>query len=199
MRIRWWGALALWLALIGLAFLFADRPFATFSHDTLAKPRWGVWLTWLADTPYLLALGVWPAALLWRLIGGRLGTAWRIAMRAGAATVLAILLAVLLKTLAGRTWPETWVNNNPSWIRDHVFGFAPLHGGLGWRSFPSGHMARIAAPFAVLGRRVPRLGWVCVLVPALVAAGLLASDYHFVSDCLAGALLGTLVGVVVAS
>jgi len=48
-----------------------------------------------------------------------------------------------LKVVFGRTWPETWTRNNPSLIRDGVFGFNPFTTGSGYESFPSGHTAAI--------------------------------------------------------
>jgi hypothetical protein len=35
-----------------------------------------------------------------------------------------------LKYDFGRTWPETWVNNNPSLIGNGAYGFNFFHGGI---------------------------------------------------------------------
>ena len=91
----------------------------------------------------------------------------------------------------GRPGPDTWIDNNPSWIRNHVFGFFPFHGGAGYASFPSGHTTAITAPCAVLWRAAPAFRPLAVVLVALVACGLLVSDYHFVSDVLAGLGVGT--------
>ena len=69
-----------------------------------------------------------------------------------------------LKFVFGRTWPETWVNNNPSFIRDGVYGFNWFHGGAGYASFPSGHMSVTCALAAVLWI------WVSALAAALGAS-----------------------------
>jgi hypothetical protein len=37
-----------------------------------------------------------------------------------------------LKFLFGRTWPATWIQNNPSFLRDGAYGFNILHGGVGY-------------------------------------------------------------------
>lgn len=192
---RVWLMLA-WLAAIGLAILFVDRPFAEFSHAALRRPEAAVWVTrlaaaWPMDVAALLALAVLGIRRALGLRPARLGS-----------TILAVALAVLLATLAavlakwvfGRLWPETWIANNPSWITNRKFGFFPLHGGIGYESFPSGHTARVSAAAAVLWWRVPRLRALWLAVPLAVAAGLLAANFHFVSDCLAGALLGTICG-----
>src|SRR5262249_31365233 len=96
-----------------------------------------------------------------------------------------------LKFAFGRTWPETWVNNNPSLIRDGVSGFNFFHGGLGYASFPSGHMTASCAVLSVLWVCYPRWRPLYCLIGAAVAAGLIGANYHYLSDVIAGAFLGT--------
>lgn len=100
-----------------------------------------------------------------------------------------------LKFAFGRTWPETWINNNPSWIGDGTYAFAAFHGGRGWASFPSGHMTLITAPVSVLWCVLARLRWLWAGLVALVALGLLGSDYHFLGDVIAGTYLGAACGI----
>lgn len=118
-------------------------------------------------------------------------------------TVLAIAAANLLLTESikiqlkfafGRSWPETWVRNNPSFIRDGVYGFNPFHGGPGYASFPSGHTAAICALMSVLWICYPRFRLLyagCIIV---VAIGLVGANFHFLSDVIAGAFLGITTG-----
>ncbi len=177
--------------------LLLDRPLATLMH-ALHRPAWCVWLTWIADVPApasVLALA--GAGIAW-LAGWRPGPAGRILLAVCAATLMADATKDVLKFAFGRPWPETWVNNNPSWIGTHVFGFFPFHGGAGWASFPSGHTTVITAPCGVLWQGVRRARAVWLGLPGLVVIGLLGCDFHFLSDCLAGALLGAGVGLAVA-
>jgi membrane-associated phospholipid phosphatase len=118
--------------------------------------------------------------------------------------VLALCIAVLvatvlkeeLKFLFGRTWPETWVANNPSWIKDGVYRFEPLHGGRGWASLPSGHMALIAAPCTVLWILAPSAWrWLWAALMLAVAIGLIGADFHFVGDMIAGTFVGWACGI----
>jgi membrane-associated phospholipid phosphatase len=111
------------------------------------------------------------------------------------ALFVALGVKELLKLAFGRTWPETWTGGNPSFIRDGAFGFSPFHGGAGWASFPSGHETLTCAVAACLWVLVPRLRPLYVLVVLIVAIGLLVADYHWLSDILAGALVGALIGV----
>jgi membrane-associated phospholipid phosphatase len=61
-------------------------------------------------------------------------------------------------------------------------------------SFPSGHAATSFAVAAVLAAAWPRAGWVFYLLAVMVGVGRVLSASHHLSDVLAGALLGLLVG-----
>jgi membrane-associated phospholipid phosphatase len=192
--------LALWalscVVLVGLSVLLLDRPIATWSHDSLHRPAIAVLITKAAGFKLICgaALAVAVAGLALRISGRPLGRAWRTAIAASLATLLAAFAVIFLKYGFGRLWPETWVSvsghPNPSWIGQHQYAFQPFHGGEGNESFPSGHTARVTAPFAVLWQRLPRLRALWVLPPVLIAAGLIGSDFHFLGDCIAGAYVG---------
>jgi membrane-associated phospholipid phosphatase len=99
-----------------------------------------------------------------------------------------------LKLAFGRTWPETWVQDNPSLIRDGVHNFNLFHGGAGFASFPSGHMVAICAMLSVFWICRPRFRPVYAICIATVFVGLLGADYHFLSDLIGGGFLGFSVG-----
>jgi membrane-associated phospholipid phosphatase len=187
---------ALWLlsgaVLIALCVFVLDRPIATFSHDVLQRPFVAVLITRLADIRicFALAVGTLLVAGVFRMNGGWFGPLWNIALAAALSMLLAIVAIILLKYACGRLWPETWVQHNPSWISNHAYAFVPFHGGEGWGSFPSGHTARVTAPFAVLWQRVPSLRLVWALPPLVIALALVASNFHFLGDCVAGAYVG---------
>ena len=183
-------ALAAGAAAITVSILFLDRPVATAMHS-LHRPAWCVWLTWIADVPVPGAVLLLTIAGIAWLCGWRPGTAGRVMLAACIATLMADATKDVLKFGFGRLWPETWVQGNPSWIANHRYGFVPFHGGPGWASFPSGHTTVITAPCALAWRHSPaafRPVWAAL--PALVATGLLGADFHFLGDCIAGALLG---------
>ena len=153
-------------------------------------------LTHIVDPLQPLAIAGLVGVALAVLVGGyRLGKGGQTVLAASLAVLVAVAIKEQLKYFFGRMWPETWVNNNPSWIRDHVFGFNLMHGGQGWASFPSGHTTQIAALATVLWLTYPRLRWLSVLLVAAVAIGLWGSDYHWVGDILAGGTLGLCCGV----
>jgi membrane-associated phospholipid phosphatase len=75
-----------------------------------------------------------------------------------------------------------------------AFGFNPFHGGPGFASFPSGHVAAICAVMTVLWWSYPSLRPIYVACVAAVAIGLIGANYHFLSDVLGGIFVGITAG-----
>ena len=194
MRMRWTLATGSALLATLITYLFVDRTVSTLAHDAWHRPALGVDLTYLANPWLPLASLVLALGGIAYLCGWRPGPRARTVLVAAVAILVARVAVDQLKLVFGRPWPETWINHNPSWIGTRTFGMFPFHGGAGFMSFPSGHTVDIAAPAAVLARLVPRLWPLAVALVAAVGAGLVVSDYHFVSDVLAGAYVGTVVG-----
>jgi len=182
------------LLLAAASYGLVDRPLATWSHQALHGVVAFVWLTRIAEAVQPMAVAGLVGAGVAALFGWRPGPWGRVLIAACLATLVGAAIKEQLKFACGRTWPETWTNNNPSWIKDGVFGFFPFHGGQGWASFPSGHTTVIAAPMTALALALRRRAWLCGLPVALVAVGLIGADYHWASDILAGAALGLAVG-----
>jgi membrane-associated phospholipid phosphatase len=189
---------------IVVAVLAIDRPVARFSHDVLrvaGKEQWYfVALTDIPDVLPALAGIVFAIALVQVLRGVELGHRMRTLLQVAIVLVVAIMLKEQLKMLTGRTWPETWTNNNPSYTKDGVFGFfwlKPLleKTGRAYLAFPSGHMTIIAAACTSLALVVPRLRWVAPIPVALVAIGMIGANYHWVSDLIGGTALGAAVAL----
>jgi membrane-associated phospholipid phosphatase len=195
-RSRTRSALIGGMLLVGVAILFVDRAASTWSHNHLHHAAVLDWLTHLVDPLRPAAVMCLAGMGIASVFGGRqLGERGRTLASACLAILVSVEIKEQLKQLFGRSWPETWVNDNPSWIGDHVYAFNFLHGGPGWESFPSGHTTQIAALAAVIWLRIPQIRWLGVALCALVALGLWGSDYHFVGDILAGALLGAVCGI----
>lgn len=182
-------------ALVLLAIGFVDRPLSTFTHAEFHGQQAFIWLTLIVDPIPPLAVAGLIGAGIAAIAGWRPGARGRILLATCLATLVALAIKDQLKLLFGRTWPETWTNNNPSWIKDGVFGFEPFHGGNGWYSFPSGHTTLISAPMIVLFLCLPRLRMIWLALIALVVIGLLGADFHWLSDTIAGLYLGTAVAV----
>ena len=189
-RLPGWVTVLLACAASLASIAFVDRPAAQLTHDVFHGDRMFVALTHIVD-PLLPAASLGLLGLGGAMLAGwRPGPVWRIVLCACLAVLATVAVKDQAKYAFGRLWPETWVNRNPSWIADGAYGFFPFHGGTGWTSFPSGHMAVVTAPMAVVWRSL-RAWRVLTLVPiGLVAVGLYGADYHFVGDMIAGTLLG---------
>jgi membrane-associated phospholipid phosphatase len=182
--------------LVAFSYFVLDRPLADFVRIHLQGLKAFVWLTYISEPLRPLAL-IALVGISLRVAAGRpLGRFGQCLLLASLALVVALVVTQELKYAFGRTWPNTWVNNNPSYFRDGVFGLNPFHGGAGYASFPSGHMTAIAAVGAVLWHGMPRLGWLTLIAYAIVAIGLIGASYHWLSDIIAGAIVGSVVGVV---
>jgi membrane-associated phospholipid phosphatase len=190
-------ALVAGTALVALCYFFVDRPVSFFVHDqgfarypvlkemTYPPP---IVQTWTPVVLVLLAVRrCWGPFRRWE---------W-VLFAAGIALVLADQFRETLSLACGRYWPDTWIKNNPSLIKNDAYGFHPFdfsHNDDTRASFPSGHTARMAAAIAVIWIAWPRWGWLGILAALPVIIGLVAMNYHFVGDVMGGAFVGGIVG-----
>jgi membrane-associated phospholipid phosphatase len=198
-RARIWGiAFGLTAAAIVACYLFVDKPLALFIHAQLPQFRYFFILVTFIPEPFLgVAALIVIAVGLRRMMGRPLSRPYAVALLWSIGLFVTVALKNFLKLAFGRTWPETWINNNPSFIRDGVYGFNPFHGGKGFAAFPSGHMAVICFAMTVLWICYPRLRAAYALLIAIVAVGLMGADYHFLSDVIAGGFLGVSIACLV--
>jgi hypothetical protein len=129
-------ALILGGIVVVVCYFFVDRQVAWFVHDhrfysdefLLWPPLVSDWLT------YVAVLGI-VAVVAWRLWqpGGQVQT---LLLAIAANLVATTGIKTLLKWTFGRTWPETWIGNNPSLIADGVYGFNPFHSSRWYNPFP---------------------------------------------------------------
>ena len=197
---KWITALLICGACVTISYFFVDRPFAYFAHDELIAYRANFDL--VGRLPNVLG----PLVIGWTLIvgvravmGQPLTEVQTSIVLSALSLALAAILENWLKFAFGRTWPETWVQNNPSLIRDGVHNFNPFHGGLGFAAFPSGHMVAISAITSAVWFRHPRLRWIYAICITTVFIGELGANYHFVSDLIAGGFVGFSVGLMIIS
>lgn len=101
--------------------------------------------------------------------------------------VLAGLITRIPKNLLGRERPDNWRGDGP-----FVFN-GPFHG----NSFPSGHATASFAIASVIANQYRDHKWVPVVaysVASLTAISRVYDNKHWLSDVVAGAAIGTLVG-----
>lgn len=142
-------------------------------------------------TDYLLIIVVILSSLSWavyfyllhRNIHNQSTTFSRIT---GTVLPLSFALKVILKWLFGRTETHLWLIN-PS-----LYGFQWFSSIKGFEGFPSGHMLVFTPLFLALWQFYPRY-YLCYAAAWLgLALALLITEYHFLSDVVAGAYLGIL-------
>jgi len=188
-------ALTICVPLVVLCYFYVDRPVAFYvaKHHVAKTPE----LKLLTEPPPLvqgwspLVAAVVVAAWAW--ITPR---HWQRALLVACLTlIVADQFRQSLGDVCGRYWPETWHDDNPSLIGTGAYGFHPFQLGDDVGSFPSGHATRIAAFLGVFWIAFPgrTTRTVCLLVGLPLAVSLIAMNYHFVSDVIAGAFLGGIV------
>jgi membrane-associated phospholipid phosphatase len=194
-------ALAWTIGIVAIVFCYVwvDRPVAFFVHrHHVAAFQPFKWLTY--PPPWVQA---WSPLFLTLLALRRLSGPLTRCQVALAVALLSLIVADQFRTslgdVFGRYWPETWFNNNPSLIGTGTYGFHPFQHGDDVGSFPSGHAARILAFVTVWWFMIPRTRPLCVIVALPMLVSLVAMNYHFVSDVIAGSLIGATVAIAAVS
>ena len=191
-------ATAVCIAAVSICYFWIDRPVAFFVyHHHVNRVSLFRWLTYPPPE-----VQNWSALVLTILIVRR---AWGSFLRWQKTLFVACLSLIVaddfrisLGDVFGRYWPDTWTHDNPSLIGTGTYGFHPFQRGDDIGSFPSGHAARILAFATVWLIAMPRSRTVQVLVIILGASmlvSLVAMNYHFVSDVIAGSVLGGIVAM----
>lgn len=169
--------------------LYVDRPLARlmgtlkpFQHFLAKVPVGFPILIILAGAAIVLAL-----AHRWM---GKPLSRW---LTASTIAALALIFSVALteyglKFIFGRTLASAYLNSGK-------YGFHWFHAGEKFGSFPSGHADQAAAILSVLWVFYPRKRWAYVSLMLLLSFALIAGEWHFLSDIIAGGYVGTVAGV----
>ena len=190
----WLASLAATAVAAAIAYAWIDRPVSFYAHDHFAQYRIFGELPKLSEALFVIAAVVFVLAGAAALTGRRLRRWQSVTLLASVSLIASETIKQQLKYVFGRTWPETWTNDNPSLIRDGVFGFHPFHSGSWYGSFPSGHTAAMCAVMAVFWLCYPRVRPLCGAFVALVVGGLIGANFHFVSDIIVGGFVGASTG-----
>ena len=193
---NWCIGLAVATAGIIACYFWLDQPLAFFVHRNVADKAIFIWLQRPAVTLPLLSLLILAWCGLWTLMNRPFSRVQSIGLACSISFIATNFITNQLKYAFGRTWPETWIENNPSLIQNGVFGFSPFHGGPDFASFPSGHAAAVCAVMAVLWWSYPTWRPIYVACVTVVAVGLIGANYHFLIDILSAIFVGASVGYV---
>jgi len=181
-----------------ICYFWIDRPVAFFVyHHHINRISVFRWLTYPPPE-----IQNWSALVLTILIVRRAWGSFLHWQKGLFVACLSLIVAddfrISLGDVFGRYWPNTWINNNPSLIGTGAYGFHPFQRGDDVGSFPSGHAARILAFAGVWLIAMPRsrsLQVVVILLSTSMLVSLVAMNYHFVSDVIAGSVLGGIVAM----
>jgi membrane-associated phospholipid phosphatase len=186
----WCICFALTALSVAIAYHWIDRPLAFFVHDNFTNKHTFILMQRIPDCFPLLSalLLVWCALLV---LARRPFSYLQVTLLLCSVSFIASrAVNQQLKFVFGRTWPETWINHNPSLISSGAYGFNPFHDGPGFASFPSGHTAAVCSVMTVLWFCYPRFRAFYAVIVVAVVIGLLGADYHFLSDIIAGGFVG---------
>ena len=170
--------------LIGVALVYAAFQADTSVHQWQQAHRWrhqpelNRVITRLTDWPVLVAGGLLLAGIAWWRGNNR----WVVVFLAMVAAVaLAGAAAYAVKVAVGRPRPAVKIER----LADRADSFRP-----NYQAFPSGHSAASAAFFGVLFFVCWRLGLALFPIPVLVGASRIFLGAHYLSDVIAGLVLG---------
>jgi membrane-associated phospholipid phosphatase len=160
-----------------------DYPLASFlgRHQSYAANR---------DIPNFLLPGcLLLVALAWATyryctVSGRWPSVARLARAIGIVTPVVFIVKELAQHLFDLVFPRPLL-----WHID-LAEFRNLHANLLHGAFPSGHMMIAVSLLLVLGRYTRSPQWVLLAVGIALGAALIVTDYHFLSDVVAGAYGG---------
>ncbi len=139
--------------------------------------------------PILLPLALLALGSITRSAATRL-TGWALAQ----AEVIGALVAATYKAFTGRAHPLHGVSADLT----HVFHFGFLRGGVFW-GWPSSHTTIAFAMAVTIFTLFPKqrwLGWAAIAYALYVGVGV-SMTIHWFSDFVAGAIIGSVIGVVV--
>ena len=189
--ITWTASTLLLAPLLVLCVRYLDVPLANYVKNHLfANPDWSQMTSDLPDLLLQVVLLTTFAALSLYLVRAKKGVydaTTRMAQLVTWAAPTSYLVKSLLKFVFGRVNTRLWLQE------PGLYGFHWFQRRQGCDGFPSGHMVVIVTLLAALWRFHPKSRPVCLLVGLSLGVALIATDYHFLSDVIAGAYVGVVV------
>lgn len=183
--------------LVVVSYYYVDKPFAEFVYqhtDPILHKKIRDWALMLSQILHFAAPIFIVLLILKKLFSDHLSKLQLTFLAIAINLIVTDSIKDILKLAFGRYRPVTWMKNGSEWLQSPQYGFHPFHGGLAYQSFPSGHAAAIFAIMTVIWIVYPKWRWLSILSCAVVIFFLLALNYHFVSDIVAGAFLGAITG-----
>jgi membrane-associated phospholipid phosphatase len=185
------GGFLLTATLVVLSYVFLDARIALgFDRLLRSDPLLSRYTSRIPDLllPVVLVLSgtMWGMYLRQVRRGSRDGKT-RFFLLSGTALPASYVAKSMLKHLFGRMNTRAWMENGGD-ISFHWF-----RGGGEYSGFPSGHMAVFTTLAVACWLFFPKYRATCLAAIAGLGIALIATDYHFLSDVIAGGYLGLVV------
>src|SRR5499427_1641917 len=173
-----------------ICYFWFDRAVAFFVDDhQINKIEVFRWLTYpppeVQNWTALIIRRAWGPFLRWQ----------KVLLVACISLIVADDFRISLGDVFGRYWPETWTHDNPSLIGTGTYGPHPFQRGDDVGSFPSGHACRVLGFAGVWMIAMPATRVIAIVLSVPMLVSLVAMNYHFVSDVIAGSVLGALIAI----
>ena len=181
-----------------LLVVFVDRPLALFVHDLdtthhqlidffraytdLGKSKWYLWPCGLAVLAFAFLARGKDVPARYRHLCSYVGSR---ALFLFATIGLSGIATDILKPLIGRARPIEF-------LHDNIYAAQPFSFAARWNGFPSGHATTAFALAVSLSLLYPRLRMLWLALGITLAASRVMVDAHYVSDTVAGSLVGFL-------
>lgn len=182
------------LVLITISYLYIDRYVAWFfyNHHSHQWPFLPIIANDIVATlVYAVVIFYIYYAIRW--VYSQLQTWENKGLLIANAIAISIFIKNLLKYIFSRYWPATYKCHNLSLIHNHAYGFRWFD--THFSSFPSGHATLMWAFAISMCCFYPSFKWLWLAIAIIVCLAQIALYYHFVSDIIAGATLGSLVAL----
>jgi hypothetical protein len=114
---------SLTIVAVVISYLWIDQPLAFFAYKNRVFYRFFVDLTLIPEPLPGLALIMFFALALWAVVAKPTSKLYTVLLSCSISLIVAEATKSQLKYIFGRTWPETFVNNNPSLISNNAYGF----------------------------------------------------------------------------
>jgi len=99
--------------------------------------------------------------------------------------IISGILVNIIKVIVARYRP-------PALFKENLYGFHGFDIGFLVNSFPSGHTTTAFSGFVALALVMPKYKYIFILLAIIIALTRIMLSVHYVSDIIAGAMLGTL-------
>jgi undecaprenyl-diphosphatase len=168
---------------MAIAMAWVDVPLARWihAHETVPMKVLGQWLEEIGKSHWVLGYCLIMIAISWRSMRAR---AWD-HMQLFAAVAASGIIANIIKVIACRPRPPLLLMSGIT-----AWDWFAFHTDFLWNSFPSGHSTTGLAIAVVASSAWPRYRAAFWTIGLAIALGRLMLDVHYLSDVIAGGMLG---------